>query len=283
MSVCCVLLFAVGFILTACSAKPERQTRKHVTVSIAPLRYLVEALADTTIGVNVLTPEGASPETYQLTPGQLTAMNQSMAYIRVGSLGFERTQLNKITENMPHLVDVNVSRGIVMIKHRHDGDEMESNDPHVWMSPGTMRVMARNVFEMLADLDTLHRDFFASRFHIFTEHMDSLENAIRLKLFRAKTRSFLIYHPALAYYAKDFNLHQLSVQVDGKDPSAEYMARLIRQCRKEGVRVVFVQKEYSGKTARIIAKEIGARVVEINPLSSDWEGEIMRITDALCQ
>ena len=282
MLVCCAFPATFSLFLTACGSVENKQ-QERITVSIAPLRYMVEALVDSTVQVDVLTPDGASPETYQLTPAQLTDMAHSMAYVRVGSLGFERTQLDKLTDNLSHLLCVTASRGILPLKHEHGEDGTDSEDPHVWMSPASMKVMAHNLFLTMSALDTLHAQSYMKRYRLFVQRMDSLDCVIGKKLEKAPSRTFLIYHPALGYYAQRYGLHQLSVQADGKDPSADSLARLIDTCRKAGVRVVFVQKEYSGKTARLIAKEIGARVVEINPLSYDWEGEMMRITDALCQ
>ena len=267
--------------MLACnSADSGEKTR--ISVSIAPLRYAVEALVDTNAVINVLTPDGASPETYQLTPKQVADLNESQLYVRVGSLGFENTQMRKVTQNMPHLLSVSSARGIIPLKHSH-GDEMESEDPHVWMSPVNMKVIAHNVLRVLEAIDTVHGETYAKRFHLFAHRMDSIDSSIRQKLKSVKSCTFLIYHPALGYYAKSYGLRQLSVQHDGKEPSADHLARLIQECRREGVRVVFIQKEYSGKTARLVAEEIGARVVEVNPLSADWEQEITRLTDALCE
>lgn len=280
-AVCCACAAAFSLLMLACnSADSGEKTR--ISVSIAPLRYAVEALVDTNAVINVLTPDGASPETYQLTPKQVADLNESQLYVRVGSLGFENTQMRKVTQNMPHLLSVSSSRGIIPLKHSH-GDEMESEDPHVWMSPVNMKVIAHNVLRVLEAIDTVHGETYAKRFHLFAHRMDSIDSSIRQKLKSVKSRTFLIYHPALGYYAKSYGLRQLSVQHDGKEPSADHLARLIQECRREGVRVVFIQKEYSGKTARLVAEEIGARVVEINPLSADWEQEITRLTDALCE
>ena len=203
-----------------------------VSVSIAPLRYAVESLLDTNVVINVLTPDGASPETYQLTPKQVAELSESQLYVRVGSLGFENTQMRKVTQNMPHLLCVNSARGISPLKHSH-GDEMESEDPHVWMSPINMKVIAHNVLLTLESIDTVHEVTYAKRFHLFVQHMDSIDNAIRQKLRNIKSRAFLIYHPALGYYAKNYGLRQLSVQNDGKEPSADYLAHLAYEGAKE--------------------------------------------------
>lgn len=268
-------------LLTACAASPEAE-RPTVTVSIAPLQYATQAVCGEAFHIETLTPAGASPETYQPTPRQIATLSESSAYIRVGTLGFERTQLKKITDNTPHLLCVEASFGIPRLAHSHEGHDHEGGDPHTWMSPANMKIIAANICNTMSAIDTAGRHTFAANLRHFTQRMDSLDTALRTRLANAPSRTFLIYHPALAYFAQAYGLRQLSVQTDGKEPSPEQLAHLIDLCRREQVRTVFVQKEYSGRTARTIAEDIGAEVVEINPLSADWEAEINRIADALC-
>ena len=236
----CACAAVFSLLLVACNPAGSEE-KMRVSVSIAPLRYAVESLLDTNVVINVLTSDGASPETYQLTPKQVAELSESQLYVRVGSLGFENTQMRKVTQNMPHLLCVNSARGISPLRHSH-GDEMESEDPHVWMSPINMKVIAHNVLLTLESIDTVHEVTYAKRFHLFVQRMDSIDNAIRQKLRNIKSRAFLIYHPALGYYAKNYGLRQLSVQNDGKEPSADYLAHLIQECRREKVRVVFYGK-----------------------------------------
>jgi len=272
-----VLATACGIAACTSSATDERRS---ITVSIAPLRYVVTQLAGDRFVVNVLTPDGASPEAYQLTPRQLTELNESQLYVRVGTLGFERTLLEQIAGNVSHLVCVEASRGIRGIDRGHSGHS-DSGDPHTWTSPANMRIIATNVCQALAAIDTANAPTYFSNLQRFSAHLDSLDARLRQLIATAPTRAFLIYHPALAYFAESYGLRQLSVERDGKSPSADHLARLVDTCRSEGVKVVFVQKEHSGGAARSIAQEIGAQVVEINPLSEDWEGEMLRIATAL--
>lgn len=283
-----ILLSALAALsITGCGSLPITDYNT-ITVSIEPLRYVTQAVTGQTFDIETLTPAGASPETYQPTPQQIANMNNSLAYIRVGTLGFERTQLDKITENMPHLLCIDASRHIPPIPHRHlhpshaktaDGDA--GSDPHTWTSPRNMKMMADNICEALAALDTTNTRLFVTNFERFASRMDSLDNVIRHKLDAAKSRAFLVYHPALAYFARDYNLKQFSVEEDGKEASAERLAELIEECKAADVKVVFVQKEYAGRTARTIADEIGARIVEINPLAYDYEQEMLKIVTAL--
>lgn len=276
-----LLLFLLTGLAAGCS-RQQPEGRPLITVSIEPLRYVTEQLAGDIYDVTTLTPAGASPETYQPTPQQIAALSRSRAFIRMGTLGFERTQLEKFTANIPHLVYVNASKGIPSLTA--DGmPGSDSADPHTWTSPRDMKHIARNICEALCALDTAHTRTLSGRLKVFNRRMDSLDTALRQRLKQAPSRTFLIYHPALGYFARSFGLRQLSVEQDGKEASPRRVAQLIRLCRRDSVRVVFIQKEYSGQTARRIAETVGARAVVINPLSYQWENELEHIVEELCR
>lgn len=254
-----------------------------LSVSIEPLRRITERLAGDRFDVYTLTPPGYSPELYQPTPAQMARLRKSSAYIRVGTLGFEKTQLRKMTESVPHLHIVSASSGI---KYLPDGDARAADnggDPHTWTSPRNIKIMATNICDALCDIDSLYRPQFVSRLYKLYDRADSVDNALRELLADVKSRAFLIYHPTLSYFASDYGLEQICVEHGGKEPSAERIAWLIEECRRKNVRVVFIQKEYSGRIARHIADEIGAEVVNINPLGYDWTGEILNIAKALSE
>lgn len=283
MSLRCLFRFTpvllVALVLTAC-ASTNAGDNSVVTVSIAPLRYVVQHIAGNRLAVNVLTPDGASPETYQPTPRQLAELSESRLYVRIGTLGFERTQLKKLVANAPHLTCVEASQGLRLIADGHS-DHADGGDPHTWTSPANMRVIAGNVARALATIDSVNAGAYADGLRRIEAHLDSLDEQLRGILAAVPSRAFLVYHPALAYFAEAYGLRQFSVEHDGKDPSADHLAQLIDTCRREKVGVVFVQREHSGQAARTIAHEIGARVVEINLLSEDYDAELLRIAQAL--
>ena len=274
----------VLFGLYSCAPSAPDES-KVVTVSIEPLRYVVNQIAGDDVAVNVLTPVGASPETYQPTPRQLVDLDKSRAYIKVGTLGFEKTRLEQMTANTPHLLEVNASAGIdslpdVCSHHDHASD---GTDPHTWMSCANMRIIAANVCEALCQEDTASVDDYTRNLAAFNHKVDSVEKVVMASLANVKSKTFLIYHPALGYFARDYGLHQLSVEQDGKEPSAARIAQLIDNCRRDSVRVIFIQKEHSGRAARRISEATGIPVVEINPLSYQWDEQMVNIAKALAK
>ncbi len=198
---------------------------------------------------------------------------------------FEQTRLRQMAESAPNLQIVELREGITTIAedgHRHGG-ETESIDPHLWMSTRNLSTMAQHVVRVLSAHNPTHRADYEKRFNAMQQQLETLDAELRAQLFKVPSRSFLIYHPALGYMAREYGLIQLAVEHDGKEPSAASLQQLINTCKHDGVKVTFISKEHNGQAARRIAGEVGARVVEINPLAYDVTKQMRLITQSLRQ
>lgn len=274
------LVASLCISLLSCGDARNATSRPIITVSIEPLRYVTEQIAGDNYDVRTLTPAGASPETYQPTPQQIAALSESALYIRVGTLGFERTALRRITENAPHVIQVNASDDLHISVFAPAELKL---DPHTWMSPSTMNVLAHRIGYALCDNDSANAPYYAERLFALSHHLDSVRHRLEDMLSAKPQRYFLVHHPALGHFADEFGLSQISVEQEGKAPSPAHIAALIDSCKANAVRTAFVTEGQACNATRRIAAEAGLRVVEINPLSYDWENEMMRIASALAQ
>ena len=270
-----LLLCSCG-LLASC-VNDYQVDERMLTVSIEPLRFITEAIVGDCYEVTTLTPEGVSPETYMPTPQQMTSINTGSAYIFLGALGFEQQHMEKILETCPHLYVVNVSENIRLMP---DGDGCHASDgadPHIWTSPNNMKMIASNIHKALCHMDTANTVTYNENLDKFHHHIDSVDQALHKQLKEVKARTCLINPPALAYFAAQYGFRQLSVEHDGKEASAERVAHLIDECRKEGVRTIFVQKQNSDRTTKRIAEELGVETIKINPLAYRWDEEMYNI------
>lgn len=261
----------------------HHQTKKAdkpvITVTIEPLRYFTEAIAGEAFQVVSMVPKGSSPETYDPTPQQLIELTNSKAYFRIGYIGFEQIWMDKLADNAPHLQFFDMSEGIDLIyeKTHHTGVE-----PHIWNSTTNAHILATNILQALCALDKEHKASFIERYDTLIKKINDIDSLITHKLSHPETsHSFLIYHPALSYFARDYQLHQIPIEHEGKEPSPAQLKELIQQCRKENIRVIFIQPEFDRRNAESIAAQIDADIIEINPLSYQWEEEMLKTTDAL--
>ena len=273
------LLMLAALLMSAC-ATDRISRRPVVTTTIAPLAFLIEQIAGDDYDIVVLTPDGSSPETYQLTPRQLAELSHSQALFTVGSLGFEHTQLNKITQAAPDVRRVETADGLHLLHgDTHCGED--HGDPHLWLAPSNLKHMATNICHVLTEMDTTKTTLYAQRLSAYCAKADSLDAAIRSRLDSVPSRAFAIFHPALAYFARDYGLKQIALQHEGKEASPARMADVVSLCRENNVQVVFVQKGHTRSSAEAVARETQCRIVEINPLTRQIHDELIHIAESL--
>jgi len=264
-------------LLSSCSNKIQQENI--ITVTIEPQRYFAEQLTDTLFRIECMVPAGTSPETYDPAPAQMANLARSKAYFCIGHIGFEEVWLNKLKQNYPQIPFFDNSQGISLItsEHSHEG----GFDPHTWSSPKSARLIVQNMYEALIAVDPANKNRYTANLQHLLEQIDSIDNKITQLLHNSTQKAFIIYHPALTYFARDYGLKQYGIEADGKEPSPEQLKTLMDTAKEKGIKTVFVQQEFDRKNAELVAKETGCRLIVINPLSYDWGTEMLHIAQAL--
>ena len=274
-----VILALMGSFVTSVSASAAVS----VFVSILPQKYFVEKIGKSLVDVHVMVAPGASPATYEPKPRQMIALSRAKLYFAVG-VPFERAWLNKIAAAGPELRIVHTDEGIEkipMAAHHHEeipamdthedahGDEA-SLDPHVWLSPPLVKILARHIYEALAEADPGHESIYAANYNAFLDELDALHQDL-LAAFRGNQgEAFMVFHPSWGYFAKAYGLRQIPIEMEGKDPKPAQLKDLITTAETMGVKVVFVQPQFSAKSARVIAEAIKGQVIFADPLAENW-------------
>ena len=271
-------------VLSACNNTSPKDERSLLTVTIEPLRYFTEAIGGDYFQVISMVPKGSNPESYDPAPQQLIDLSKSQAYFRIGYIGFEQSWMKKLEANAPNMKVFDTSKGIDLIQgegHWH-GDHFHEGgvEPHTWNSTKNASIIADNICQALCELDTEHQAYYIHRTDSLKQLIDQTDKEIRSLLEEADS-TFLIYHPALSYFARDYGLKQISIEENGKEPSPVQLKNLIETCHKEKVHVIFVQQEFDQRNAQLIADELGVSIVSINPLSYDWREEMLHVAKAL--
>ena len=271
-------------ILGACTNTPQKNEKPIITVTLEPLRYFTEAIVGDNYQVVSMVPKGSSPESYDPTPQQLVNLSQSKAYFRIGYIGFEQAWMEKLEANCPDMKVYDTSIGIDLIRgegHWH-GDHFHEGgvEPHIWNSTPNALIIADNIYKALCELDATHQTDYQKRLDALKETIRQTDENVKALLKNAD-KTFLIYHPALSYFARDYGLKQISIEEGGKEPSPAQLKALIETCRKEKIHTIFVQQEFDQRNAQLIANELGINIVSINPLSYDWAEEMVRVAKAL--
>ncbi len=262
-----------------------------ISVTIEPFRYFVNQIAGNKVDVNVMVPAGSNPETYEPTPQQMVKLSESALYLKVGNIGFEQTWMKKLTDNAPDMKVIDTSVGITPAKTAGG-----VADPHTWMSSQSARTISENICKALCELlpgDSTYfkqqqEKFVANVIHQVEKDMSPyLQQAkeAREKLTQRKeTRfPFVIYHPALTYFAKDYGFDQLPIEEEGREPSIAQLQALIDKAKKEQIKTVFIQKEFANRNTQTFIDATGAQSIEINPLAYDWAKQMVDISKKMAE
>ena len=296
-----ITIVLCGLIVTMCT-KPQ-SNHPSIAVSIAPLQYITEQIADSDFRINVLVPSGASPETYEPSPAQMQQVAQSQFYIHTGLIDFERNLQQAIRNNMPDVQQINVSEGVELIagdcEHNHQNNSekivhdhevaathghthVQGVDPHIWNSPRTVKQIAATIYEALARQypDSAR---YKDNYHRFISRLDSLDSQLTALFGPHTHHAFIIYHPALTYLARDYGLQQIALENEGKEPSAEHMRRIIDTARNLNLTKLFYQRQVSKSTVDALARELNIPAVPIDPLAPDVINNTLEISKLIAQ
>ena len=260
-----------------------------VFVSIPPQKYFVEKIGGSLVTVSVMVPPGANPHIYEPRPNQMTALSKSRIYFAVG-VTFETVWLPKFAKLNPQLRIVHTDKGIdkmAMVAHHHEEIEGGKHntaakgtqrddapgpfDPHVWVSPPEVKIMARNILDALVEVDPSNSRTYQSNEEAFLKEIDKLDKDLAEIFKDKKGLKFMVYHPAWGYFARAYGLEQVPVEIEGKEPKPEQLKTLITRSKKDGIKVIFVQPQFSTKSAETLAKAIGGEVIFADNLREDWE------------
>ena len=298
----------IPFLMMSCGGRKKdsaNEGKPEIAVTIEPLRFFAEKIAGGDYTFFSVVPVGRSPETFDPSFREMLRVEKSVAFFYINQLAFEQVLVKAVQANRAFDLsegfdcragddgdcgdsgdgEAGERAGGVLHSHAMEGGHSHcdhgEHDPHIWTSFAGAKVMSENIFKALSSLNPSRSDYYQSNYLRLAEELAQLESELHRQLDTLSCRGFVIYHPALSYFAEEFNLVQYSLEEDGKDPSPATLKKLIEEARSAQVKVVFVQLEFDQSYAEQIAKETGARIVMINPLDHKWDEQMRRIAKAL--
>ena len=258
------------FIASSCSREEPTGEKPMVVVTILPQAEFVKKVGGDRVDVTVMVPPGANVHIYEPTPSQMTILAKAAMYAKVGSgIEFELTWMEKLRAVNKEMLVVDCSAGVPLQEVIDEVDSSEI-DPHIWMSPGNVAVMVQNIYEGLVTIDAANKAYYEQHRDAYLQELSRLDREIRDSLSGVPDRTFMVYHPYLGYFAREYGLTMLSIEKEGKEPTAAGMARMIAQAKERNITVIFAEPQFNPQSARVIADAIGGRVVFIDPLAGDY-------------
>jgi zinc transport system substrate-binding protein len=288
------------FFLPASLAYSAQTDKLQVAVSILPQSYFAEQIGGDRVEVMVVVPPGSSPATYEPKPSQMVRMERSELYLSIG-VPFERAWLDRLRSANERMRVVSCVQGIerramqtglkeapaasrqsVSARSRSGSKHGEAGlDPHIWLSPPLARIMAMNIRDAFISEDPDHAEVYQARYLELARKINDLDNELLSLFAQSKGNVFLVYHPSWGYFADAYGLRQVTIELEGKQPSPKELSRLIQFARERSIETIFVQPQFSKKSAHTIASSIDADVVALDPLAQDWPDNLARVGERI--
>ena len=267
------------------------ENRVLVFVSIVPQKYIVQQIGNELVDIRVMVPPGASPATYEPKPRQMTGLSKAEIYFSIG-VPFEDVWLERIVAVNPKMKLVHTDRDIEKIPmathlhqndkgKKHEGDEHTHSgfDPHIWLSPPLVKVQARTILTALLEIDPSRKTIYQANYDEFSSKIDALDTRLKTIFADKQGLRFMVFHPSWGYFARSYGLKQVPIEIEGKNPKPARLKALIEYAGEKDINVIFVQPQFSFKSAGLIAKEIGGQVAFVDPLAEDWLSNLREVAD----
>ncbi len=311
-----LIIISLAMAVASCGSRAGRAgDEKTITVTIPPLAWFVEAIAGDDFTINVMLPPGADHHIWEPLPAQINSLSGSEAFVMNGQLEFERAWMDRFRQVNSEMQILDLSRSIDLIRTEghHEGEEGDDHeghhadgtradneghhadgtgtdheghghtgaDPHFWMSPAAAAVMAADIRDFLTGLNPASADKYERNHSLLADSIAVIEEIVRNAVGTMNTGTVMIYHPALAYMARDYGFEQLSFEDEGKSPSPARMKELIDIAREKKIKSIFIQAEYDLRNAESLSRETGAELIVINPMNRNWPEAVMEVVQAL--
>ena len=250
-----------------------------VISSIAPIEGIVKNIGGDYIDSKVMVPQGASPHTYEPKPSQMKDISKAKVYFAIG-VEFENIWLKKFRDLNRDMEIIKLDDGIKkypMLSYHKSGEL----DPHIWTSIDNLKIIATKITKTLQNIDSKHSKYYQDRLNSYISYLDNLKKRISHILSKNKNRAFMVFHPSWGYFAREFNLKMLSIEIEGKEPTPRELISLIKEAKKSNVSAIVTQPEFSDKKAKLLAKEVGVKVIAISPLSQNIGDNLLKLAKAI--
>ncbi len=251
-------------LLCGCVSQDEVPSGKiRVAATIAPLGEFVEIVGGDKVVITVIVPPGAEPHTFEPTPSQMREVAKADLYVMNGA-GLE-FWMNKVLEVNKKMAIVDSSKGVALLQE--SGGEM---DPHIWISLRNAGLQVNNICSGLVQVDPTNKDYYTKNRDNYLQKLQSLDEELSRSFISTKSKIFIVHHPAWAYFARDYGLEEVPLMENEKEPGPKYLGEVVDLAKKNNIITIFVEPEYNPKAAEVIAREMNASIISLDPLAKNY-------------
>lgn len=286
--------------------------KPQLTVTILPQKYFVEKIVKDKFDINVMVKPGSSPHNFEPKPSLMKSLSSSKAYFLIGEPS-ENAWVERFKQNAKNTLFVDTTIGIEKIamvahkehaeeevhethtNHEHEHEEHKDHDheahdhdesgldPHIWLDPILVKIQAKNIYEAMLKVDEQNSTYYKANYEEFIKELDSLDNDIKNILQPYQKRAFMVFHPSWGYFAKRYDIEQISIEIEGKEPKPNELVKLVEEAKLHNIKIVFVAPQFSQKSAETLSKSIGANVVSLDPLGENWKEDLLKTAQEIAR
>ncbi len=257
----------------------------NAVVTILPEQIFVQAIGGDKVSVSLMVKPGNSPHTYEPKPSQMRDIAVADIYFALG-VEFENVWLDKFKSQNKKMKVVDISKDIKRLpiqQHHHDYHKHTTKlDTHIWTSPQNVKTIIKNIYDELVAIDPTNRSYYEANYHSYSKKIEKTDKQIKDILKKIpKNSRFIVFHPAWGYFAKQYSLIQVPIEVEGKNPKPKAVLNLIKEAKKQKTKAIFTAPEFSAKIAAQIAKQLDIPVIPISPLNPKWSQNLIKFATAI--
>jgi len=252
-------------------------------VSILPQQTFLKAIGGDRVNISLMVQPGNSPHTYEPKPSQMISVAKADIYFAI-DVEFEHVWLPKFQSLNKRMKIIDITENIqkMHIEQVHGEHSHGGEDPHIWTSPANVKIIVQNIYKALVKYDVKNTDYYKTNLDTFLISIEQTDIQIKKTLSSLKkNRTFMVFHPSWGYFAKAYNLEQIAVEVEGKNPKPRELVQLIKKAKEKNVSAIFTQPEFSDASSKIIAKELNIPVIKVSPMASKWSENLINIVNAI--
>lgn len=270
-------------LLSGCVSQREATDQIKVATTIIPLGEFVHAVGGDRVSVTVLVPPGAEPHTFEPSPSQIRKVADADIYVENGA-GLESWMVSILNVN-PSMLVVDTSRGVSLINGTGEiaGGGGRAVDNHIWLSPRDALIQVRNICDGLTRADPAGKDYYANNTDNYIINLKELDAYLNSTFTGTKKKKFVVLHPAWTYFARDYGLTQIAIDVEEKEPGPKYLTEVVNTALANNITTVFVEPQYNPKMAEVISKEINGKVVSIDDLAPNYIENLKSVGEKIAE
>ncbi|HNZ87371.1 MAG TPA: zinc ABC transporter substrate-binding protein [Methanofastidiosum sp.] len=267
------LILIIAFSLGCLNQGAEEVDNKIIVyATVSPQKEMIEAVGGDRVNVKIIVPQGGDPHNADLKPSQLMDLSQAKMYVMVGSgIEFEVKSMDKIKDLNKDMLVVDCSKGITLLENSdHDHEGEIGNDPHIWTSLKNGKIMVQNIYDGLVVIDPNNKAYYQENMNNYLKKIDDADRYIENELSGMENRSFMIFHPSWGYFSRDYNLTQIAIEIEGKEPTLQSLSNSIEEAKANNIKTIFIAPGFSSKAAEILINEIGGKTEVIDALAPNY-------------